>query len=910
MKRSARITVAVLAPIGVVLVLLAVLPFLFRDRIAQRVQQEVNDDVNARVAWRGVGLSFFRHFPNLSLTLDDLSAAGVGRFEGDTLAAVSHLRVVLDVTSVVGNVLGGTPLVVRAIELDQPRVHLLALEDGTANWNITKTPPAAPQPKPNAKPLAVSLRRFQITGGAIVFDDRHTRLLASLAGYDQTLSGDLSQSRVTIQTTATVDSATVVFAGIPYLEHVKIGLTGNVDADLSGKTYTLANTQLRLNDLAVAASGSVKSAGSVLALDLAFKAPRSDFKSILSLVPGVYAHDFDKVQASGTIALDGWIKGPYGPTSFPAFALTTRVNDAAFKYADLPLPARSIAVDLSLSNPGGSADSTIVKLGRFHVVLGANPVDASMVLRTPVSDPDIDARLTGRVDLADLRRTVKLQGVDQLAGTVAANAAVRTRVSFLEKKQYDKVAANGTVDVTGLTVKGAALPRPLAVQQASLALAPERAQLKSFTGTVGTSDLQASGTLDNLIAFALHGDTLRGSASVTSKHFDLNEWRSGGDMDVIPVPPKIDVSLDATVDQLLYGKLTMTNARAKLRIANQRATLEQFQTNTLGGQIAVTGFYETTQPTKPTFDASVKLTKVDIPSAFQTFATVQMLAPVAKYASGTASTDVRVSGALGKNMTPVFPSLDGAGTLETSELALRDFPALSKLAGVTKLDVLNNPTFQALKAAFRIDNGRLTVQPFDVKLGGIAATIAGSNGLDQSLQYTMNLRVPRSVLGSGASQAIAGLASQAGKAGLDLGAAAEIPLAIQLGGTVTSPTVKVGVGNAASSAVAAAQQAVTQQASAAAAQVVAEAEQRAQVIKQSAQALADTVKQTGYRQADSLTAKAGDNPLLQLGAKAAADKLRKQSDDKAAAIVREANARADSLVASARAQAARVGAKP
>lgn len=910
MKRSARITVAVLAPIGVVLVLLAVLPFLFRDRIAQRVQQEVNDDVNARVAWRGVGLSFFRHFPNLSLTLDDLSAAGVGRFEGDTLAAVSHLRVVLDVTSVVGNVLGGTPLVVRAIELDQPRVHLLALEDGTANWNITKTPPAAPQPKPNAKPLAVSLRRFQITGGAIVFDDRHTRLLASLAGYDQTLSGDLSQSRVTIQTTATVDSATVVFAGIPYLEHVKIGLTGNVDADLSGKTYALANTQLRLNDLAVAASGSVKSAGSVLALDLAFKAPRSDFKSILSLVPGVYAHDFDKVQASGTIALDGWIKGPYGPTSFPAFALTTRVNDAAFKYADLPLPARSIAVDLSLSNPGGSADSTIVKLGRFHVVLGANPVDASMVLRTPVSDPDIDARLTGRVDLADLRRTVKLQGVDQLAGTVAANAAVRTRVSFLEKKQYDKVAANGTVDVTGLTVKGAALPRPLAVQQASLALAPERAQLKSFTGTVGTSDLQASGTLDNLIAFALHGDTLRGSASVTSKHFDLNEWRSGGDMDVIPVPPKIDVSLDATVDQLLYGKLTMTNARAKLRIANQRATLEQFQTNTLGGQIAVTGFYETTQPTKPTFDASVKLTKVDIPSAFQTFATVQMLAPVAKYASGTASTDVRVSGALGKNMTPVFPSLDGAGTLETSELALRDFPALSKLAGVTKLDVLNNPTFQALKAAFRIDNGRLTVQPFDVKLGGIAATIAGSNGLDQSLQYTMNLRVPRSVLGSGASQAIAGLASQAGKAGLDLGAAAEIPLAIQLGGTVTSPTVKVGVGNAASSAVAAAQQAVTQQASAAAAQVVAEAEQRAQVIKQSAQALADTVKQTGYRQADSLTAKAGDNPLLQLGAKAAADKLRKQSDDKAAAIVREANARADSLVASARAQAARVGAKP
>jgi hypothetical protein len=910
MKRSARITTAVFAPIGVLLLLLVVLPFLFRDRIAQRVQQEVNENVNAHVAWRSTGLSFFRHFPNLSLTLDDLSVAGVGRFEGDTLVAVSHLRVVLDVTSVVGNLVGGSPLVIRAVELDQPRINLIALEDGTANWNLTKTPPPAAQPKPNAKPIAVSLRSVQVTGATIVYDDRHAKLLASLTGYDQSLSGDLSQARVTIQTKADADSATVIFAGIPYLDHAKLGLTANVDADLAGKTYSLANTQVRLNDLTLGASGTVKSVGDVLALDLAFKAPTSDFKSILSLVPGVYAHDFDKVQASGTIALDGWVKGQYGPTAFPAFALTTKVNDASFKYSDLPLPARAIAVDLSLTNPGGSADSTTVTLQRFHAVLGANPIDARMALRTPVSDPDVDAHAAGTLDLADLRRTVKLQGIEQLAGTVSANASVRTRMSYLEKKQYDKVAANGTVDVAGLTVKGAALPRPLAVRQASLILAPQRAQLKSFTGAVGSSDIQASGTLDNLIAFALHGDTLRGSATVKSKHFNLDEWRSGGDLQIIPVPPKIDVSLDATVGELLYDKLTMTNAHAKLHIANQRATLEQFQTGALGGQIAVAGFYETTHPDKPTFDATVKMTKVDVPSAFQAFTTVQMLAPVAKYASGTASTDVHVSGALGNNMLPLFPTLSGAGTLATSELALRDFPALSKLAGITKLDVLNNPTLKALKAAFRIDNGRLTVQPFDIAVAGIGATIAGSNGLDQSLQYTMNLHVPRSMLGSAANQALSGLASQAGKAGLDLGAAPEIPLAIQLGGTITNPTVKAGVGSAASSAVAAAQQAVTQQASAAASQLVDQAQQQAAVIKQNAQALADTLKQTGYRQADSLTAKAGDNPLLQVAAKAGADKLRKQSDDKAAAIVRAANQRADSLVASARAQAAKIGTKP
>ena len=65
--------------------------------------------------------------------------------------------------------------------------------------------------------------------------------------------------------------------------------------------------------------------------------------------------------------------------------------------------------------------------------------------------------------------------------------------------------------------------------------------------------------------------------------------------------------------------------------------------------------------------------------------------------------------------------------------------------------------------------------------------VAGSNGLDQSLQYTLGLKVPRSLLGGGANQALAGLMSKAGQAGVNLSAAPEIPLGIQLGGTVTNP---------------------------------------------------------------------------------------------------------------------------
>jgi AsmA-like C-terminal region/AsmA family len=903
-----RVLVVLGSLLALVLVLLLVLPLLFRDRIAQRVKVAVNQSLVAQVDWRSAGVTFFRHFPNLTLRLDDLTVANEGRFAGDTLAAIRHLQVVLDLPSVLGSVLGsgGGPIVVRGVELDQPRLSLIALEDGTANWDITKK--TAAQPQSAAKPVTISLRRFVIKDANVAFDNRRAKLKATLIGFNQSLSGDFSQKQVAVQTRASADTASVTFAGIPYLNRVKLGLVTDAQADMANKSLVLKQTELSLNDLKLGVTGSAKSAGKLLGLDLAFDAPSTNFRSILSLVPAVYAHDFDKVKTSGSFKVDGRVKGEYGDSAFPAFQLHATVNDAAFQYPDLPLPARSISMDLALTNPGGSADSTVVKLDRFHLLLGGNPVDAALVLKTPLSDPNVDLRVKGKVDLADVRRAIKLEGIDQLTGSVAADAAVRTRMSSIDKKQYGNVAASGSVDVSNLTVKGKTLPHPLAIQQGSLRLRPERAELTLFRGSVGSSDLQATGSLDNLISYVFRSDTLRGTATVHSNKFNLDEWRSGkGDLQIIPVPAKVDFGIDATVAQLTYDKLKMANARGKLRVKDQRVVLEDFRMNTLGGQIALSGIYDTKNPAKPLFDVGLKMLKVNIPAAFQAFTTVQMLAPVAKYASGQVTTDLHLNGGLGKNMMPIFSGLSGKGTLQTNNVALRDFPAMNKIVDVTKLRILNNPTMEAIKTAFQIKEGRLVLQPFDVKLGGLTMNVAGSNGIDQSLEYTLGLKVPRALLGGGANQAIAGLVSKAGGAGIDLNAAPEIPLGIQLGGTVTNPSIKVDVGSLASSVTTGAQQAVkqavTQKVDSAAMRLVQQAEGQAAGIRQQAESLAAKVKLTGYQQADALTAKAGSDPLAAAGAKLAADQLRQESDDKAKGLVDEASRRADSLIAAARRQA-------
>ena len=186
-----------------------------------------------------------------------------------------------------------------AIELDHPRLSLIGLEDGSVNWDITKKTPEA-TPKAAAKPTSISLKRLKIGDAVVGFDDRNSAQ-GVRSGFNQTLTGDFSQTLVAIKTKADADTVSVTFAGIPYLNKVKLALTADVQADLAKKAYTLKETGLRLNDLTLAVAGSASTAGKNTNLDLAFSAPSTNFRSILSLVPAVYAHDFDKVKTTGSI---------------------------------------------------------------------------------------------------------------------------------------------------------------------------------------------------------------------------------------------------------------------------------------------------------------------------------------------------------------------------------------------------------------------------------------------------------------------------------------------------------------------------------------------------------------------------------------------------------------------------------
>jgi hypothetical protein len=308
---------------------------------------------------------------------------------------------------------------------------------------------------------------------------------------------------------------------------------------------------------------------------------------------------------------------------------------------------------------------------------------------------------------------------------------------------------------------------------------------------------------------------------------------------------------------------------------------------------------------------------------------VRTLAPVARYARGSFSSALNLTGALGQDMAPELSVLDGDGSLSTSRVAIEGFPLMDRLAETLQLQRLSNPTVDAIRSSIHIEAGRLLVDPFQVGVAGLGMTVSGSNGIDQSIDYTLGLQVPRAGF---AESALSGLASRAGSVGAGLAALDPVRVSARVTGTVAQPALDVGLGETAGSLASAATQAAgaavtqrideaqqrldasreeaRQRARAEADSIVARAERGADAIRSEAAGAAAEIRAQGNRAAEELLARAA-NPLARAAAGPAADRLRQEAEQRAVALEREADERATALVAEAQERAdALVAAEP
>ncbi|MFC2111624.1 AsmA-like C-terminal region-containing protein, partial [Bacteroidota bacterium] len=668
-----------------------------------------------------------------------------------------------------------------------------------------------------------------------------------------------------------------------------------------------------------------------------FFTKKTEFKSFLSLVPAVYAKDFEDIETKGKLALNGLIKGIYNEVLFPTLNLDIIVEDAMFKYPDLPKSVDNIAINTNVSNPGGSIDKMIINIKQFHVEMAGNPVDIKMLITTSEEDVSLDGNIKGKLDLGQVQDFYPLAEGEDLSGIFKSDLSAKGNLSSLENEKYSEFEADGSLNITAMNYKSEDVPQGVSIKKMDLKFSPRYLEMLSFESTFGKSDIAASGRIDNILSYMFNDETLSGTFKLESNYMNLNEFIEEGEeedvqteepvsdtssaMTVFEVPDNIDFTLTTTIGKLIYDNMEMISVYGKVIIKDAAVILEDLNMNMLDGKLQVNGSYDTKDADVPMVDFGLDITNFDIQKSYQTFASFEKLAPIAKNTYGKFSTKMKLITQLDNEMMPVYNSMNGGGLMTTSAIQIKGTKMLTKLSEELKMDKLKELNMDKAMFEFTFVDGRVNVEPFDVNIGNIKTNISGSNGFDQTIDYTMKFQIPKSDFGGAANSVLNNLVSQANSQGTNFTLGETVNVDALIGGTTTDPTVKIGMEGTTMTSVVDdvkekvkekvdevidnAKEEAIKQAKLKAAQLNTEAEKRAKQIEDEAAKQAKKIRDGGKTAADQARnvsetaaqkieneAKSKPKPLRKVAQKLA-DKERQKGEEKAKQLENEANKKAD-----------------
>ncbi|MBP5982493.1 MAG: hypothetical protein KA734_02135 [Fluviicola sp.] len=933
------------------IVLMICIPIIFKDDIKQLVLKEVNKSLKADVSIQDIDLTFISTFPAITIELSDVKVVGRTAFKGVELAAIKSFSAHVGFWDIVS----GDQIEIDEIHLSDARFDVRVDPKGMANYDIvipTEELPKDKQEEPSS--FKLSLNEYSLTNVAIRYDDQASDLFADIVHLNHTGSGDLTADVIDFNTETTIDSLTYKMDGLTYLSHVKTKAIANLLMEFSetSSKFTFRENEFELNNFKTSLAGSYEMFAKHDEMDLKMNTNNIAFKDLLSLVPSFYQSGYESMIAKGNVQMKAVVKGKMDDKNLPGWDVGLQVKNAQIKYAGVPSSINNIVVDAGSAFAGGSdLDKMTLDVNKFHADFVGNVIDANLKMRNPMTDPLIDSKVKAKVNLASIGKVMPLATGESYQGKLNADVVLNGRMSAIEKENYEAFQAKGIVELFGMNYKSADLNEQVAIEKMTLRFSPKNLSLEKMDAKMGKSDFSLNGTIDNYLGYFFRNELLKGQFDFNSNYLDIDQLMGvtttastpaattetassepapvAADTEPILIPENVDFALNSNLKKVHYNGIDVTNIKGNIGLKEEVAALNNLTMNALGGTVGLTGSYNSKDHNKPAIDFGYNLGNIDIQQLAKNFLTIKKLAPIAQYAQGKISSKLTLKSDLTKALEPVYTSLTGSGDLFTNMITLSGFEPMKKIGESLNMNKLSNQTIKDVKAYFSMANGKIKLKPFTVKMEGVETEISGTSSIDQSIDYVLNMNVPKEKIPAELIKAAEQGLSKINGVIPKLNVAsfpAFIKVTTLVGGTFTKPVIKTNfkeallkaTGNLKENIVNSVKEKVKDTVRAVIDNKIKEVKEdlnaKKQAILDDAQKQADRVKLEGQKAGDAirkeaenqcanLMNEAGSNPIKKKAAEISCKQIKKTADNKAQKVSDEANEKADAIMTKAREKA-------
>lgn len=767
---------------------LFVLPYFFKEEIKAKVLKSINENINAEVSFDEVSLSLFRNFPKASISIEKLSLINKAPFEGDTLAYLGTI----DLKMGIGELFNSKtePISIESITTTDGIISIQFDKNGIGNFDIALK--NKEEKESESQPLHFKIKSYSITNYTINYFDESSQMKMKVEQLNHTGTGDFGQSILDLETNSSA-KISLNMGKTNYMKAMPVNLEALFTIDLEKQKYSFKKNKATINNLPLEFDGFVELITAGQHYDLKFKTPTTSFQNFLALLPSAYSGQVDAIKTNGEFTVIGFAKGLYSEKTVPKFNVSIASNNASFQFPDLPKAVQNIVIDTKIINETGYLNDTFIHIKQLAFTIDKDKFSAEAQIKNITENPLIDASLQGTLNLGNLSKAYPIDLKTPLNGIITASVRTKFDMQSVEKSQYQNIQNSGEIALSQFKYTDEQ-GKSLHINQSKIKFNTDQIKLEQFVAKTGKSDLEATGVLDNFYGFLFKKQVLKGDFNLKSNVLAVADFMTTTEIKEsekttpsvqMKIPAFLDCTISAKATTVLYDNLVLKSVTGILKIKEEKATLSNVKTSVFDGTIGLSGMVST-KNNVPDFDMNLTLNQVDIQETFTKLDMMKKLAPIAGVINGKLNSEIVVKGKLNTlEMTPNLTTISGLmkGQMTATTISEKNSELLKKLGSSISFIDFDKINLNDIKTTLLFKDGKINVQPFDVKYKDIAVVVSGNHGFDQSMNYDLTFDVPANYFGSEAANLMSKLSPS------DAKKLSSIPLKASITGTFKNPKV-------------------------------------------------------------------------------------------------------------------------
>lgn len=394
--------------IGSIILLLFLLPYLFPGFVSSKIRQWARHSIRTELTFSSARLSFFRHFPALTLTLYDVRLKGSAPFPDQELIDAREISLGVNLSSIFSEV------DIDKIFLTDAYINVQTDSTGHANYNIyiSKKTNAPAQPADSAG-ASLKIQQIIIENSRVVYNDRSLPMLINARGFNYQGSGDLSKDVFDLNTHMQVDSIDFYYDKMPYFLSKKLDAELVTRINTNSLAFSFEKNNLLINQLPVEFIGRLSFLKDGYDMDFKLRSTDSSLHDMFSALPPDMVQWLSKTEVKGSGDVDASLTGKYIASSntMPDLIFNMKIRNGYIANNKAPVPVSNLFLNFQSRLPGLNPDSLQVDIDSVFFNLDKDYFSAILRMKG-LKAPWISARVRSALDLEDVDNAFGIAPVD------------------------------------------------------------------------------------------------------------------------------------------------------------------------------------------------------------------------------------------------------------------------------------------------------------------------------------------------------------------------------------------------------------------------------------------------------------------------------------------------------------------